>query len=365
MLSINDVARLAGVSSATVSRVLSNSTYPVREETRKRVLDAAAELGFRPNQLARGLVTSRTNMVAAIVHDISDPYFAEVVRALDDVAREHGYQLLASSSHRSPEDELEWLHVLLSYRVDGVIFASSVLEDNDYQVKLQGMLDRFEAEGRSVVRFASHLSAIPGVTADQGEASAAMIRYLVGLGHRRIGVITGPQRVRAAAERLEGYHDAIKTAGLDFDPDLVVEGSFTSESGAAAIRKLLQQAPDVTAVATANDVTALGALRMLAEAGIRVPDELSVAGFNDIKLCTYVSPSLTTVHVPIAEQAQQVFELFLDGLEGRPQESRQLPTHIVERESTGPPRREPRISTAKLDQLQAATAAREELWTTS
>ena len=216
-----------------------------------------------------------------------------------------------------------------------------------------------------MVRFASHLSAIPGVTVDQGEAAAEMIRYLIGLGHRRVGVITGPQRVRAAAERLEGYHRAIKAAGLEDDPDLVVEGSFTSESGATAIRELLQRAPDVTAVATANDVTALGALRMLGEAGIRVPRDVSVAGFNDIRLCRYVSPSLTTVHVPIREQAEQVFQLFLDGLEGRPQESRELPTHIVERESTGPPRREEAVSTGQLDQLQAATSARDELWATS
>ncbi len=365
MLSINDVARLAGVSSATVSRVLSNSTYPVREETRNRVLEAAAELGFRPNQLARGLVTSRTNMVAAIVHDIADPYFAEVVRALDDVAREHGYQLLASSSHRSPEDELEWLHVLLSYRVDGVIFASSVLEDRDYQIKLRGLLDRFEDEGRSVVRFASHLSVIPGVTVDQRRATAQMIRYLVDLGHVRIGMISGPRRVRAAAQRTEGYRKALEAAGLDFDPDLVAEGAFTSESGAVAIGELLQRAPDITAVCAANDITAFGALRLLNEAGIRVPDDLSVAGFNDIKLCRYISPSLTTVHVPIREQAEQVFQLFLDGLEGRPQQSWQLDTHVVERESTGPPRAGGPIPTARLDQLQAAAAAGVELRVTT
>ena len=137
MSSITDVAELAGVSSATVSRVLSGSSYPVRDETRQRVLDAANELGFRPNQLARGLVTSRTSMVAAIVHDISDPYFAEVVRALGDVARDRGYQLLASSSDRDPDRELEWLQVLLSYRVDGVIFASSIMENGGYEAELR------------------------------------------------------------------------------------------------------------------------------------------------------------------------------------------------------------------------------------
>lgn len=361
MLSINDVAQKAGVSSATVSRVLSNSTYPVRQETRDRVLEAADTLGFRPNQLARGLVTSRTNLVAVIVHDISDPYFAEVVRALDDVAREHGYQLLASSSDRSPEHELDWLQVLLSYRVDGVIFASSVLEDRDYKMKLRELLDRFRDEGRSVVRFSSHLSVIPGVVIDQRKAAAEVVQYLVGLGHERIGMISGPRRVRAVVQRVEGYRRALEAAGLTYVPERVAESAFTSESGAAAIGELLQRAPDLTAVFAANDVTAFGALRLLAESDIRVPRDLSVAGFNDVKQCRYVSPSLTTVHVPIREQAEAVFEQFLDGLEGRSQRTRSLTTHVVERESTAVPRASDRLPTERLDQLAVAAAARTEL----
>ncbi len=356
MASINDVARLAGVSSATVSRVLSGSTYPVRDATRARVLDAAKELGFRPNQLARGLVTSRTHIVAAIVHDLSDPYFAEVVRALGDVATHHGYQLLASSSDRDPDRELEWLEILLSYRVDGVIFASSVMEDRAYQAELRRILDRFREEGRSVVRFASHLSSIRGVTVNQRAASAAMVDYLIGLGHRRIGMIAGPRKLRAAVHRTEGYRAALEAAGIAFDDALVVEGSFTSDSGALGVATLLRRSPDMTALFAANDVMAFGSLRPLAEAGIVVPDELSVAGFNDVKICQYVSPSLTTVHVPIREQAAQVFEVLLDGLEGREQRSRQVATHIVERESTGPPRGRRALSADRLRGLADATA---------
>ena len=335
MTSMSDVAELAGVSSATVSRVLSGSTYPVRDTTRNRVLHAAKELGFRPNQLARGLVTSRTNIVAAIVHDISDPYFAEVVRALGDVASDHGYQLLASSSDRDPEREIEWLHTLLSYRVDGVIFASSVMENRSYQAELRSLLNRFGKEGRSVVRFACHLSTIRGVTVDQRKAAASMTRYLLELGHQRIGIIGGPPQLRAANQRMDGYRRALEEAGIAVDPDLVAEGDFTSDGGAHAIADLLLRAPDITAVFAANDAMAIGALRPLAEAGIRVPEELSLAGFNDVKMCRYTSPSLTTVHVPIREQAEQVFAILVDGLASRPQKSASLPTHIVERESTG------------------------------
>ena len=320
------------------------------------MLDAANELGFRPNQLARGLVTSRTSMVAAIVHDISDPYFAEVVRALGDVARDRGYQLLASSSDRDPERELEWLQVLLSYRVDGVIFASSIMENGGYEAELRRLVERFRAEGRSVVRFAPHLMDIPGAVVDQEEAAADMIRFLLGLGHRRVGLIAGPQGLRAATERSDGYRRALEDGGIGFDPDLVAQGAFTSASGAVAVNELLQRAPDVTAVFSTNDVMAFGALRPLTAAGIRVPRDLSLAGFNDVKLCRYVSPSLTSVHVPIREQAERVFSLLLDGLEGHPQASEVLQTYVVERESTSRPRDREVLSPRALARLRAATS---------
>jgi LacI family transcriptional regulator len=350
MSSINDVARLAGVSAATVSRVMSGSSYPVRRETRERVVEAADQLGFRPNQLARGLATSRTNIVAAIVHDISDPYFAEVVRALGDAATEHGYQLLASSSDRDPARELEWLEILLSYRVDGVVFASSVIEDRAFQTRLRQLVEQYRSEGRAVVRLASHLSTIKGATVDQRQAARGMARHLLRLGHRRIGLITGPPRLRAAAQRREGFHAALEEAGIEVDPELEEEGSFTSDGGAVAVTRLLCRVPDVTAVFATNDAMAIGALRPLIDAKIRVPQDLSLAGFNDVKIGRYVSPSLTTVHVPIREQAMAAFELLLDGVNGREQRSRRMETHIVERQSTAGPRRRD-LSAAALDRL--------------
>ncbi len=356
MASINDVARLAGVSSATVSRVLSGSTYPVRDATRARVLDAAKELGFRPNQLARGLVTSRTNIVAAIVHDLSDPYFAEVVRALGDVATHHGYQLMASSSDRDPDRELEWLEILLSYRVDGVIFASSVMEDRAYQAELRSLIERFRAEGRSVVRFTSHLSNMRGITVNQRAAAAMMTSYLISLGHRRIGMITGPRRLRAAEHRLAGYRAALERDGIAVDPGIVVEGSFTADSGALAGTALLSRSPDITAIFASNDVMAFGALSSLTVAGVNVPGDVSIVGFNDVKACEYVTPKLTTVHVPIREQAAMVFELLLDGLEGREQRSRELEAHVVERESAGPVRARKTLQSSTMRRLAESTS---------
>lgn len=353
MVSITDVARLAGFSTATVSRVLSQSPYPVHHDTRERVLAAAAELGFRPNRLARGLVTARTNMVAVIVHDISDPYFGEVVRALEDASRRHGYQLLTSSSDRNPERELQWLEILLSYRVDGLVFAGSIIEDRPYQAKLREQLLQFRASGRSVVRLAPHLSVLPGITIDQRKAAAAATNYLLDLGHRRIGVLAGPSEVRASRHRLEGHLKALTAAGIRTDEALIEASSFSSAGGAKGLVQLLRRAPDITAVFATSDALAIGALQPLAAAGIDVPNDVSLIGFNDVTLARYVSPPLTTMHVPIVQQASEVFDLLIDGLEGRQQRSRRLQAWLVERGSATQPRRTGDVPAGVLSRLRA------------
>ena len=339
MGSLHDVARRAGVSVATVSRVLSGSSHPVRPGTRERVLQAAEELDFRPNLLARALVTARTYTIAAIVHDISDPYFGEIVRGLEDAAREHGYHIFVCSSDRDPERELAYVKKLMSHRVDAIVFAGGGIEDAKYKREVNRLLDGFEGEGRAVVTLSPHSYRAPRISVDNAAASEAMTRYLIGLGHRRIATAAGPMEVRTARVRLGGYRRALEQAGIGYDPDLVEGANFSSEGGAVAAARLVERAPDLTAIFAANDVTALGVMAELNRRRLRVPEEVSVVGFDDIQAARYMSPALTTVRVPMYEVGREGVGLALSLIAGRRARGRIMPFTLEVRESAAPPAR--------------------------
>lgn len=338
MVSIAQVAEAAGVSPATASRVLSDSRYPVRIETRDRVLEAARALDFRPNLLARALATSRSSIVAVIVHDISDPYFGEIVRGVEDVAQDQGFQVLVSSSDRDPERELEILELLLAYNVDGVVLSGGSLQDEHYERECRRLFRSFAERGRAVVHLGPHHVDATRVSIDNEAAAASMTRYLAELGHTRIGFIDGPPQLSTADVRRKGYRRGLAEAGLDDDPGLVVPGGFTSEGGRAAAAELLDRRPDVTAVFASSDLMALGVLHELRTRGIPVPDAVSVAGFDDVQGAQYTCPPLTTVMVPMRRLARTGFEVVLRILDGEPARSQTLPTDLVIRGSTGPPR---------------------------
>jgi LacI family transcriptional regulator len=338
MVSMQQVAELAGVSPATVSRVLSDSTYPVREATRDRVLDAARELGFRPNLLARALATSRTSIVAVIVHDISDPYFGEIVRGVEDAAQEHGFQVLVSSSDRDPQRELEILELMLAYNVDAVLFSGGSLKDEAYERGCRRLFSDLSARGRAVVHLGPHTVKAPRIAVDNEAAAAAMTAYLAELGHRRIGLLDGPPRLSTAGVRAAGYRRALEESGIGYDPALVACGEFTSEGGRAATAALLDAHDDLTAIFASNDLMALGAMSELRARRMHVPAAVSIAGFDDVQAVQYAWPPLTTVAVPMRRLGQLGFEMALRILDGVRVRSRTLPTELVIRGSTGPPR---------------------------
>jgi LacI family transcriptional regulator len=331
---LHDVAERAGVSTATVSRVLSDSSHPVRDETRHRVLDAAAQLDFQPNMLARGLVTARTQVLGVIVHDVSDPYFAEIVRGLEDAANLRDHRVFVSSSDRDPGRELGYVRSLLGHRVDAIIFAGGEIEDRRYQADLRRLLNAFRELGGVVVMLAPHTYPAPSVTIDNLAGGRRMTRYLLDLGHRRIGFIGGPERLRTGRIRLAGYRRALKDAGVGFNPDLVEGGGFTTEGGAKAAAALMERRSDVTAIFAANDVMAFGVLHAVAGLGLRVPEDVSVAGFDDVQLAAFALTPLTTLRVPMSELGRLGAQLALDVLAGRRARSRRLPTEVVVRSST-------------------------------
>ena len=334
-VSILDVARIADVSPATASRVLSGSAYKVKASTRERVLAAASTLDFRPNLLARALVTAKTSTLGAIVHDIADPYFGEIVRGLEDAARLSGYQIFVCSSDRDADRELEYVRGLLSRRVDGLIFAGGGIEQRPYVIELRAILDRFREHGGSVVVLSPHGYKAPTVLPDNRNGARQMAEYLLSQGHRQVGIISGPTHLHTSIVRLRACEEALENGGLPHDPSLTEPGGFTIDGGAAAAAALLDRAPGITAVFALNDMMAIGALAELRRRNLRVPEQISVAGFDDIEIAKHANPPLTTVSLPLYELGRHGAQMSLALLRGNAVESVVLPADLVVRQSTG------------------------------
>src|SRR6478672_11054370 len=301
MASISEVARLAGVSTATASRVVSSSDYPVSAAARERVLEAARTLDYVPNALARGLLKSRMPVVGVIVHDITDPYFAEIVRGVEDAASVDGNLVVTCSSERDPERERSYVRLLRSMRAAAVVFAGSGLDDPAVNVEIERHLAAMRADGAAVVHLAPLAGGGPDVGVDNAVGIATMIAALVELGHRRVAFLAGPGALFVARDRLAGYRIGVAEAGIPFDPALVVRTSFDRAGGALGVNTLLAGDAPFTAIACANDLLALGALERLAERGVEVPGAVSVAGFDDIAIAAMTAPALSTVRLPLRE----------------------------------------------------------------
>jgi LacI family transcriptional regulator len=335
--SISDVARLAGVSTATASRVVSAADYAVSAATRARVLDAARILDYVPNALARGLQKSYIPVVGVIVHDITDPYFSEVVRGVEDGASAGGFLVITCSSDRVAERELSYVRLLRSMRAGALVFAGSGLDDPNLNDEMRRHVAAMRSYGAAVIHLSPHGDGGPEVGIDNAAGVAAMVGALVGLGHRQIAFLGGPARLYVARYRREGYRRGLEAAGLRFHPGLVLETGFNSASGAQAVDDLLAGEASFTAIAAANDLLALGALQRLAELGIRVPDEVSVAGFDDVQTAGLVAPSLSTVRLPLHEIGRLGFSFAERVLAGERPRRRLLPTELVMRDSTRVP----------------------------
>lgn len=333
-VTIADIANAAGVSPSTVSRVLNEraSMIPISPTTRERVLTAAATLGYRPNLAARTLVSGRSQAVAVLVHDISDPYFSEIVRGIEDVASAQQYMVLVSSTDRDPVREREYLLRMASFPTDGVILAAGGFEDEADVDEVRSLLDR----GAVIVGIARHRLPIAAIDVGNREGARRMTRYLLDLGHRRIAFLGGPPHLTTANDRLDGYHQALEEAGLSANQE-VIPGDFTREAGLRAIPALLAREPPVTAVFAANDKMATGCLAGLRQARIHVPESISVVGFGDIPAAQDTDPPLTTVTIPLRDVGRKAMEEVLRQLGGGAPTSTSIPTTLATRGSAATP----------------------------
>jgi LacI family transcriptional regulator len=311
---IHDVAAQAGVSVATVSRVL-NGKEVVREETQRQVLAAAEALRYVPNVAARSLSIRRSHTIGILLPDVHGEFFSEVIRGIDVAARSEGYHILVSGSHSDVDEMLEVLEAMRG-RVDGlVVMAPDVARTS---------LHRSLPSDLPLVLLSSTDEGRDAVTIDNYGGARAMMRHLAELGHVRIAFLKGPVHNMDARERLRGYRQGMRQGMRGLGVTAVRElrglrrqeigGDFTEASGYAAVLELLAMTPRPTALFAANDSMAVGALAALAEAGVRVPEEISVTGFDDIPIARYVSPPLTTIRVDIADLGRRAFGLLLDAL---------------------------------------------------
>jgi LacI family transcriptional regulator len=331
--SLADVARKAGVSIATASRVVNGSSHPVAQATRERVLTAARELGYSPSALARALVTRRSRIIGVMVGDIVDPYFAEITRGVEDVAGRSAYMTIVCNADRRTEVEIDQLAVLTDYHAEGVIFAGSGHLDDPHGPELAAAVERARERGIRVLALAMRDLDCPRIVADNRGAAYDVTDYVVSLGHRRVAYVDGPHGLWASRDRLEGFREAMRDAALK--ADLVVEGDFSYERGYAAAVQMVADAELPDAIIGANDETAIGVLAALRQARIEVPERVSVAGMTDTRLARF--SDMTTVSVPMYQFGAAAARRIVSGEDPPPETV--LPHRVVPRSTTARRRR--------------------------
>ncbi len=330
-----DVARKAGVSRATVSYVLNGLTegrVPISQETLERVRNAMEELGYEPDARAQALRSGSTNTIGVIIPDLRNPHFCEGTTGIEQAARAAGYHILLSSTALTEDYAVDIFKDLARRRIDGLILVSSfILISEEAQKTLAQLRER-----RLPVVELNDLYNVDCVVSDYGEATREVMAYLLSLQHRRIGMIYGVGGSELGEDRLVPYQDSLRAAGL-FDPELVVECGPTLEDGYRAALKLLQLPARPTAVLAINDLLAIGALRAAGDLNLRVPDDLSLVGYDDIPMAQYLVPRLTTVSKDAFRLGREAFQLLLARIQepDRPRQRVISPARLVIRDSTG------------------------------
>jgi LacI family transcriptional regulator len=331
-VTLRDVARVAGVHPGTASRALNEETRAlVNEETARRVLEAAEQLGYRPNPIARGLKTNRSYTIGVLIPDLTNPLFPPILRGIEDRLEESGYTPLMANTDNDPERErIDW-HAMRARQVDGIVSATARRD--------RGLLDELIESGIPVVLVNRRApeSGVPSATADDRQGIRLAVEHLTQLGHRRIAHIAGPLELSTGLDRHEAFHETMGELGLEADPQLVVvTRAFTESEGAKACAELLDRGARPTAIAAANDLIALGCYDVFAERGISCPDEISVVGFNDMPFADRFQPPLTTIRIPHYELGTAAAELMLENLlnGGAPPRDIRLEPSLVVRSST-------------------------------
>ena len=334
-MDIRTIARAANVSIATVSRTINHVTT-VNPKIAKRVWEVIEELDYFPNTQARALVSGRSRLFGLIVSEITNPFFPELIQGFEDIAVEHGYEILVSSTNYDPKRMTHCIRRMLERKVEGVAVMTFGIEEP--------LLDQL-AKRKVPLVFIDVAPERPGISllkVDYQHGIRQAVQHLAALGHRDIAFITGPAKLHSAQSRTAAFSKSLKECGILPDPAWIVKGDHTLEGGIAAMEQLLSLSPTPTAVMCSNDMTAIGVLHKLYRAGLRVPDDLSVIGFDDIHIAQVTIPPLTTIQMSRYELARAAFTALCTHVEGSeesiPRREYDIPTDLIVRESTGFPR---------------------------
>lgn len=307
MTTIKDVSECAGVSQATVSRVL-NGTSRVSHDKKLKVEKAIKQLGYRPNSIAQALASSRTGSIGVVVPELGGMFYSGMLQGIEDQLRRFGYHLVVTAGSNEEEGQKQAIDFLLSRRVDALILHTQHISD-DYLIELStsglpiAIVNRYVPElSRSCINLDNELGA------------KLATKHLIDNGHSNIACITGPLYKSDARSRLQGYRVALEEAGIEYREMLVVESGFTEETGSAAVRKLLSRNCDFTAIFACNDDMTFGVFEEMKRAKLKIPDDVSLVGFDDMPFARYLTPPLTTVEFPIEQMSTEAVQLVLQKL---------------------------------------------------
>ncbi len=340
MATVADVAKRAGVSVSTAARVLSGHGYAA-EETRRLVLEAARELGYVPNQIARSLRTRRTRMIGLLIGDVENLFYSTIAKNVESVAKDAGYHVVLCNSNDDPETEREYLKLLEGMRVDGLIVTPTsrnrshlarLLEKDIVIIQIDRKVDRLGADA---------------ILVDNEAGAALAVSHLIEVGHTRIGIITGPLDMTTGKARLVGYERALEEHGIDRRPELVRTGSFHRDHAIQDAHALITAEPRPTAIFAANNILAEACLFVLADLGLRVTRDMSLVAFDDTPWMSMVNPPITSVRQPVADMARSAAELMLRRLRGEgqgPPNTMVFRAELLVRGSVAPVRQVPAVS---------------------
>ncbi len=332
---IHDVARMATVSPTTVSNVLNGRTDAMSAETLRRVQSAIRRLKYRPSSAARGLVTRRTATIGLVLAEIETPLFLQALHTIEPIVRRVGYNVLLSIA-RNTKDEQQALDLLLEKQVDGIIVLStSQYQDDGHLVELHNI-----GIPTVLVNRARAHDYFDQINWDNAAGTSAAVDHLVRQGHKHIAHLRGPESRRSSIERFEGYRCALERNGLVYCGQFVQPGDFTASADTwrQSTLKLLAESLRPTAIITSDDIVAATVMKTIQSVGLRIPDDIALVGFDDQPFCTFLSPSLTTVRLPVIEAGKLAAEILLKRLSGEHANVEHviLPCPLVQRDSTGP-----------------------------
>ncbi|MDO5146049.1 MAG: LacI family DNA-binding transcriptional regulator [Eubacteriales bacterium] len=324
MISIREVAKLAGVSPATVSRVM-NGTAKVDEEKRQRVLRVIHETGFTPNEVARSLYKKSSKIIGFLTPDIENPFFNQLTKAIEAEAYRRGYRLTLCNSNDDLEKEKENIQMLERMNADGVI----LITNNE---KIQSEIERCRMPVVVLDRLLGQGEGFSYIQSDHYQGGRVATKHLIDCGCRKIVNIHGPQKYSSARERYRGYQDVCDELGIT---QYCVESQYNFKEGMKAAQNILDHYPDVDGIIACNDMVAISVYKVFSKAGIQIPSQVQLIGFDDIELSSLVTPELTTVAQPISDMGKKAIDLIISSIEGHPQKGEfTFPVRLIQRETT-------------------------------